>query len=373
MNEKLKQQFLLTQNKMLKETLINYVKENKNNSDICNDIDYLERIIIENNTFVNRIVIGNRVKLLQSRFENYKSEFICGNTHFICFESKILLIGKRKNILISKGCRDYDSLISSSFEHLMSFNKKLRHLIEPFTPKGIEYKKLKIEREEREEYVTNSKSELFKTLDKDGNGQIDVIEGDDFNLLLKKHQKQIIDQGRSDNKNYVQQFVQLKNYITNHEKNIQGVFNIIKDITDEDKLLEKSVKVLKNNIHSYEVLLVHSLNMISVLIEDDILTFYDIYEKLDKLNIFNSNYQNEMLNRLSNIEGKLEEVIYSIEDMSMSIVSELDNLTQEIGHSTKLLSENLNSIESSIDLNTLVTGIGSYQMYKINKNTKPLN
>ena len=50
-----------------------------------------------------------------------------------------------------------------------------------------------------------------------------------------------------------------------------------------------------------------------------------------------------------------------------------DNLTQEIGHSTKLLSENLNSIESSIDLNTLVTGIGSYQMYKINKNTKSLN
>ncbi|MDG1933722.1 MAG: hypothetical protein P8I52_02420 [Flavobacteriales bacterium] len=106
--------------------------------------------------------------------------------------------------------------------------------------------------------------------------------------------------------------------------------------------------------------------MITVLVEDDLFTFYDIYEKLDKLNIFNSNYQNEMLNRLSDIQDRLEEIIYSIEDMSISIVSGLDSLTEEIGHSTKLLSENLNSIESSIDLNSLITGIGSYQMYKIN-------
>ena len=106
--------------------------------------------------------------------------------------------------------------------------------------------------------------------------------------------------------------------------------------------------------------------MITVLVEDDLFTFYDIYEKLDKLNIFNSNYQNEMLNRLSDIQDRLEEIIYSIEDMSISIVSGLDSLTEEIGHSTKLLSENLNSIESSIDLNSLITVIGSYQMYKIN-------
>ena len=48
--------------------------------------------------------------------------------------------------------------------------------------------------------------------------------------------------------------------------------------------------------------------MITVLVEDDLFTFYDIYEKLDKLNIFNSNYQNEMLNRLSDIQDKLEEI-----------------------------------------------------------------
>ena len=70
--------------------------------------------------------------------------------------------------------------------------------------------------------------------------------------------------------------------------------------------------------------------MITVLVEDDLFTFYDIYEKLDKLNIFNSNYQNEMLNRLSEIQDRLEEIIYSIEDMSISIVSGLDSLITAI-------------------------------------------
>mgnify|MGYP006076817943 CR=1 FL=1 len=214
-----------------------------------------------------------------------------------------------------------------------------------------------------------SKSELINDLDKDGNGQVDVIEGEDFNLLIKKHQKQIIELGRNDNIKYIQKCVQLKNYLNTQRKNIQHLFDSIKHIPNQN-LLEEYVKVLKNQIHSYEVLMINSLNMICVLIEGDLLTFYEIYEKLDDLNVFNSNYQNEMLNRLSNIEGKLDDIIISIEDMSISIVSGLNSLTQGIENSSNILSKNLDSIQSKISLNTFITGISTYQMYKINKNIK---
>jgi hypothetical protein len=274
---------------------------------------------------------------------------------------------KQKEVLYIKNNENIRDLVSEDDKEL------LNKLIEKIKLYFINLKNSqKIIVDEKLTQLNESKSLLLDELDKDGNGQIDVVEGNDFNLLLKNHQKQIIEFGRNDNKNYVQQFIQLKNYLNTQKKNVQHVFDSIKDISNQT-LLDEYVKVLKNNIHSYEVLLVHSLNMISVLVEDDLFTFYDIYEKLDKLNIFNSNYQNEMLDRLSEIEDRLEEIIYSIEDMSISIVSGLDSLTEEIGYSTKLLSENLNSIESSIDLNSLITGIGSYQMYKINKNIKSLN
>jgi hypothetical protein len=53
--------------------------------------------------------------------------------------------------------------------------------------------------------------------------------------------------------------------------------------------------------------------------------------------------------------------------MSLEIVSSLDMLTDEIQQSSNMLSKNLESIESSIDVNTFITGIGVYQMYKMNK------
>jgi hypothetical protein len=347
----------------IKTILINYLKEDNK----MISVDNLESKILNNKSFFNR-----NSNLLESHFRKNKSEFICGNPQFICFKSGVLLIESKNNVLRSKGFyQNHDFIPSGFLDHLLKIDEKLKVMLTPFTPEGEKIRLKEIEKQRLNE-LQISQNNVLSELDKDGNGEVDVVEGNDFNLLLKNHQKQIIEFGRNDNKNYVQQFIQLKNYLNTQKKNVQHVFDSIKDISNQT-LLDEYVKVLKNNIHSYEVLLVHSLNMISVLVEDDLFTFYDIYEKLDKLNIFNSNYQNEMLDRLSEIEDRLEEIIYSIEDMSISIVSGLDSLTEEIGYSTKLLSENLNSIESSIDLNTLVTGIGSYQMYKINKNIKSLN
>ena len=72
-----------------------------------------------------------------------------------------------------------------------------------------------------------SKNKIITQLDKDGNGEVDVIEGNDFNTLLKKHQKSIVEVDR----NYVQQFVKISSYLKTKKGNIQSIFNSIKDTT----------------------------------------------------------------------------------------------------------------------------------------------
>ena len=47
----------------------------------------------------------------------------------------------------------------------------------------------KKEEEKKVEYLESKKLSLLQEFDKDGNGEIDIIEGNDFNILLKKHQK----------------------------------------------------------------------------------------------------------------------------------------------------------------------------------------
>ena len=58
------------------------------------------------------------------------------------------------------------------------------------------------------------------------------------------------------------------------------------------------------------------------------------------------------------------------------IINSIDNLTYTTSSSIESLSNNvqseLQSINSSIKFNNLLTGVQSYQMYKINLNTKSL-
>tara|TARA_B100002019_G_scaffold148440_1_gene127791 strand:+ start:457 stop:732 length:276 start_codon:yes stop_codon:yes gene_type:complete len=88
------------------------------------------------------------------------------------------------------------------------------------------------------------------------------------------------------------------------------------------------------------------------------------------LDIFNSNFENESLKQFKNINNNLKEVVSSIEQMNFSITSELKELNYISKKNTELIQENLNQINSSINLNTLINSINTYQNYKINKKTK---
>ncbi len=140
--------------------------------------------------------------------------------------------------------------------------------------------------------------------------------------------------------------------------------------------MEERVNLLKNQIHSYELLLFHSINMIGALVIEDLITFYEIYESFDKLNVFNSNWENEVSEKLSSIDNKLDDLMYSIYNMEQNIVSELNHLSYVTQESFEDLNSSvtnqLKEVESSINANNLLTGIQTYQLYKINKNTKGL-
>ena len=229
---------------------------------------------------------------------------------------------------------------------------------------------------EHQNVLSKNKELLLKELDKDGNGVIDISENNDFSKLLKSKQKLIIEFEKSEGKNYIQNFIKLSKYLKDKSGNIQSLFEIIREDSNisNDKY-DEYVGVLRNQINTYNLMLLSSLNMIITLTEDDRITFYEIYETFDKLNVFTSNHEREMSMRLKNIESKLDEVVQSIYQMEMNICSELYNLqfiTEDMSDSLSGLSQGLSEINSSIQTNNLLTGIQTYQMYKINQNTKGL-
>ena len=111
--------------------------------------------------------------------------------------------------------------------------------------------------------------------------------------------------------------------------------------------------------------------MIMTLVNEDMITFYEIYESFDKLNVFNSNWENEVSGKLSDIGDGLNQLIYSVNKMNQDIVQELSYLSYTTEASFQELqssvSAELSSINSSIQFGNLLSGIQTYQLHKINK------
>lgn len=271
--------------------------------------------------------------------------------------------------------------IKNFVEGVLSLRKKEEDQRKNEESERIQRQKYLQELEKKEESLRKEKQEILEIkqyrilndLDTDGNGVIDVIEGsDDFMKLFRKHQTII----KEFDNNYINHLVKVSNFLKAKRKNIQEVFNEIKRSQNESQL-EENVGLLKNQIHTYEQLLFHSLTMIVSIVEGDSITVNEIYEEFDKLKIFQSDYQKEVSQKLSDIGDGLNQLLLSLNSMEKNIVNGLNQLsyvTQEgFSDLSDSISQELKSIGSSIDTNNLLTGIQTYQLYKLNTQTKGLN
>lgn len=214
----------------------------------------------------------------------------------------------------------------------------------------------------------NERNNVLVDLDKDNNGQLDFIEGgDDFLTLLKKHQSEIIEIDRI----YIQQFIKVSNYLSQKKQNLQVIFERLKDSVNQSQLDELG-EILKQEIHTYNLILLTSLHMINSLVEDDMITFYDIYEKFDKVNMFTSNWENQVTEKLDEVNLNLVELMKELRDFGDRIVGSINNLSYITEQSTRQLSSKMEEIDSTLKVGNLISVINTYQMYKINKNTKSL-
>lgn len=305
--------------------------------------------------------------------------FISGSSHSVTefTYSELLSIRFEKKLfgekLIFKNFQEgFKKFEIELFKKLKNIAEECEGIIKQERQKEIEIAStLALKNEEiRIEKLSQNQLIILTQLDANNDGEVDLIEND-FNKLFSKNQKRVMDM----DKNYIHQFVKVSNFIKTKKQNTQKIFESIRDTSSQEEL-EERVHLLKNQIHAYELLVFHSINMIGALVSEDLITFYEIYESFDKLGMFNSNWENEVSEKLTNIGDKLDDLMYSIYNMEQNIVSELSHLSYVTQESFEDLNRSVTSqlkeVESSINTNNLLTGIQAYQLYKINKNTKGL-
>ena len=242
--------------------------------------------------------------------------------------------------------------------------------------KEVQGQKIIIENIEQKlkQYKDNKLESLIidftKELDLNSDNTIDVIQHEnEFYNLLKYNQSIILEMEKSENRDFTKQFVKLSNFLVEKEKNLQSIFKRISDIKEYENF-EGFKSNLIDQIQFYNILRLNSLQMISSFIDDDRITFYMIYEKLDKLGVWNTNFENQFLFKMDLLNSNINRLISEIKDMSQSInssISELIFITQE---NTSSVTNKLKQIGSKLDTSNLLNTINIYQNYKTNQKLK---
>ena len=228
--------------------------------------------------------------------------------------------------------------------------------------------KLSIDRENEiklnEKIQTNQKVNnlILEEFDKDQNGELDILDCDDVLLdIVEKNQDTIVE---IDFK-LIKSFVSLNNYIKIKKSNLKRIFKILQGV-EENSQLEIVLEVLRMSIKNYDLLVIHSTNMVVSVLTKDMISYYEIYETFDNLGVFESNWEKEISRKITSIDSKLTDVISSLKQVCNSIYSmektisnDMKNLTYYSRKSYDTLNssvkEELRSINNGIKLNNTLT------------------
>ena len=223
---------------------------------------------------------------------------------------------------------------------------------------------------------------MLQSFDADLNYQIDTFEGQhELKNLLVSKQKLLLDRQKEYNSNFLKDLVKLSEHINQkiqfanlfiqeaHQKAPQGIYNdqqhILYQVQSYQSLIEQEIEAI-------ESMIVAGISMVSALIDDDQLHFYEVYEKLDNLNIWSSNLDREVLSSLGTISNNLERVSNQIEILSTNLVREIRSSSLKIVESINMQSliqtehaesmdRHLSSIGSSMKTANALNGIGVLQ------------
>ena len=197
----------------------------------------------------------------------------------------------------------------------LSFNNNLSELDSRgyFTEnkyKIIDYKSLSVFIEKNQKKISSIKFELIKDLVK-------------VERYLKYKFQNIETLYQRINKNIL---------LNENEKELYGPtlesrFTLSKEIIEKNKI---HLTTLIEDMKVYENMIILSFMMVDSLIKGHNKKYYEIYEFFDKLNIFNSNWENQVSDSLSKIEGNLQSIISEIKSLNNTIEQGFEQLTFSI-------------------------------------------
>ena len=228
---------------------------------------------------------------------------------------------KQKNE--SKIDREYKSThskLKTSDEKLSSLNNRLSEV------------QSKIKVLENRTASHNSIISFNKIYDLDDNGLLDIAESTNIEKIIKNKQKDIRDIEKKEKRDYLKDFSKISLFLNSFQSQLVSDYKDIQNSGNDFDSINSKIEFFEKDYKLYKTLLSSMILMISYVVNDNTLDFYKLRELFDKLSVFESNFEKNLLGELRSLNQVTSELINITLQSRDEIMSELSLLDSSISN-----------------------------------------
>ena len=198
--------------------------------------------------------------------------------------------------------------------------------------------------------VIESVIHVNKIYDADDNNDLDVAETSNIELIIKQKQPAIRKIEKQENRNYLRDFTKINIFLDSFQKQLVDDYEDIQSFCEiENKIslssAQQKIETFESNITSYKALMSSLVLMISNLVNDDLVSFFKLYDIFDKLSVFESNYEKKVVQGFrdnANLTKQLIEATHESRDVIERALNEVGSEINSLQFEVEWLGKQLN-------------------------------
>jgi hypothetical protein len=166
--------------------------------------------------------------------------------------------------------------------------------------------------------------------------------------------------------NYIDRSINEHNSFIDSLKEVDLGIKIDRYLIDNLPNISNTFQYVIHTISHISTLLLYRDQLFHFYINGDKVKSFQLYNILDDIGVFQNKFQRDLIKNLSNINESLIKMNQSLINGFESITSSLNNISNTLNS----ISDGVSKINDKVDIGNFISMISTYQLYKINKNTK---
>lgn len=205
----------------------------------------------------------------------------------------------------------------------------------------------------------------------DSEGNVDLTPNI-FQMIFDSNKEQI----NTNYREYVADLTKVKSFINSKDQIVRDLVESIINSTDSGALID-AVQMTIDSIRFQDTIIATGIEFITALFEDDIIKFHEIKDLFERLGVFDSTWQKDLLDKMGQIDGRLENIEGGLGQLNSTMkqfenrfIREVKQLQLISAQGIVAVSQGLEKLSGKMDTSNAIASINAYQNYQTKRALK---